>query len=76
VGKIVPHNQEGSTVNLDQTPLTIRTKEIENDPDAPLIVPDVITKPDILTIQTRMESRKEQYILHDDTKYIIQLDLK
>jgi hypothetical protein len=44
VGKIVPHNQEGSTVNLDQTPLTIRTKEIENDPDAPLIVPDVITK--------------------------------
>nr|WP_315174945.1 hypothetical protein [uncultured Flavobacterium sp.] len=45
--------EEGTTVNVDQTPLTIRTKEIENDPDAPLIVPDVITKPDILTIQTK-----------------------
>jgi len=45
--------EEGNTVNVDQTPLTIRTKEIENDPDAPLIVPDVITKPDILTIQTK-----------------------
>lgn len=45
--------KEGNTVNVDQTPLTIRTKEIENDPNAPLIVPDVITKPDILTIQTK-----------------------
>jgi hypothetical protein len=38
---------------VDQTPLTIRTKEIENDPNAPLIVPAKITKPDILTIQTQ-----------------------
>ncbi|SHH04022.1 hypothetical protein SAMN05443549_11236 [Flavobacterium fluvii] len=45
--------KEGNTINVDQTPLTIRTKEIENDPDAPLIVPDEITKPDILTIQTK-----------------------
>jgi hypothetical protein len=45
--------EEGNTVNVDQTPLTIRTKEIENDPNAPLIVPDKITKPDILTIQTK-----------------------
>ncbi len=44
--------KEGNPINVDQTPLTIRTKEIENDPNAPLIVPDVITKPDILTIQT------------------------
>jgi hypothetical protein len=45
--------EEGNPVNVDQTPLTIRTKEIENDPKAPLIVPDEITKPDILTIQTK-----------------------
>jgi hypothetical protein len=45
--------QEGNPINIDQTPLTIRTKEIENDPKAPLIVPDKITKPDIVTIQTQ-----------------------
>lgn len=45
--------EEGNTINLDQTPLTIRTKEIENDPNAPLTVPETITKPDILTIQTK-----------------------
>ncbi len=45
--------KEGNPINVDQTPLTIRTKEIENDPNAPLIVPDEITKPDILTIQTK-----------------------
>lgn len=45
--------EEGNTINVDQTPLTIRTKEIENDPNAPLKVPETITKPDILTIQTK-----------------------
>lgn len=45
--------EEGNSINVDQTPLTIRTKEIENDPNVPLIVPDEITKPDILTIQTK-----------------------
>ena len=45
--------EEGNTINVDQTPLTIRTKEIENDPNAPLTVPETITKPDILTIQTK-----------------------
>ena len=44
--------EEGSTINVDQTPLTIRTKEIENDLNAPLTVPETIIKPDILTIQT------------------------
>ena len=44
---------EGNTINVDQTPLTIRTKEIENDPKAPLIVSDTIIKPDIITIQTK-----------------------
>lgn len=45
--------EEGNTVNFDQTPLTIRTKEIENDPNAPLTVPEIITNPDILTVQTK-----------------------
>lgn len=45
--------EEGNPINVDQTPLTIRTKEIENDSKAPLVVPDKITKPDILTLQTK-----------------------
>lgn len=45
--------KKGNPINVDQTPLTIRTKEIESDPNAPLIVPDEITKPDILTVQTK-----------------------
>lgn len=45
--------EDGNTINVDQTPLTIRTKEIEKDPNAPLTVPETITKPDILTIQTK-----------------------
>ncbi|MBG6188237.1 hypothetical protein [Flavobacterium sp. CAN_S2] len=45
--------EEGNSVNVAQTPLTIITHEIENDPNAPLIVPDKIIKPDILTIQTK-----------------------
>lgn len=45
--------EEGNTINVDQTPLTIRTKEIENDPNAPLTVPEIITNPDILTTQTK-----------------------
>ncbi|UFH34977.1 hypothetical protein [Flavobacterium acetivorans] len=54
VGKIVlTLREEGNSVTIDQTPLTIRTKEIENDPNAPLIVSDKITKPDIITIQTQ-----------------------
>lgn len=50
---IMTVREEGSNINVDQTPLTIRSKEIENDPNAPLIVPETITKPDILTIQTQ-----------------------
>lgn len=50
---ILTLRKEGSKVNMDQKPCTIRTKEIENDPKAPLIVPDEITKPDILTKQTK-----------------------
>lgn len=62
--------EEGNTVNVDQTPLTIRTKEIENDPKAPLIVPDKITKPDILTIQTQefWKAAKNNIFYNDDSK--------
>jgi hypothetical protein len=49
---ILTIREEGNPINVDQTPLTIHTKEIENDPQAPLVVPDKITKPDVLTIQT------------------------
>lgn len=70
---ILTIREAGSTINLDQTPLTIRTKEIENDPKAPLIVPDEITKPDILTIQTKQywkgkisftSNREDNRIIH------------
>lgn len=50
---ILTLREEGNPINVDQTPLTIRTKEIQNDPKAPLVVPIKITKPDILTIQTQ-----------------------
>jgi hypothetical protein len=50
---VITIREEGNKLNVDQTPLTVRTKEIENDPKAPLTVPDEITKPDILTIQTK-----------------------
>jgi hypothetical protein len=60
----------GNPINLDQRPLTIRIKEIENDPNAPLTVPDKITKPDILTIQTRefWKVAKNNIFYTDDTK--------
>lgn len=45
--------EEGNPINVDQTPLTLRIKEIENDPKAPLTVPEEIIKPDILTFQTK-----------------------
>jgi hypothetical protein len=71
VGKIVlTIREEGSTINLDQTPLTIRTKEIQSDPKAPLIVPDKLTKPDILTIQTQefWKAAKNDRFYIDDKK--------
>lgn len=71
--------EEGNTVNVDQTPLTIRTKEIENDPKAPLIVPDKIKKPDILTIQTQefWKTAKNNRFYKDDKKitYPIRFDI-
>lgn len=54
IGKIIlTIREEGNPIEVDQTPLAIRTKEIENDVKAHLVVPDKITNPDILTIQTQ-----------------------
>ena len=50
---ILALRKEGEQINIDQTPLAIRTKEILNDKKAPLIVPDTIINPDIITIQTK-----------------------
>lgn len=44
--------EEGSSVNYDQSPLTILTKEIENDPNAPLKVASKLRNPDVLTRNT------------------------
>jgi hypothetical protein len=56
--------EEGNPINLDQTPLTIRIKQIKNDPKAPLTVPDKLTKPDILIQNTKdlySKIKKEPY---------------
>ena len=50
---ILTIREEGSEVSLDQSPLTILTKQILNDKNAPLVVPDRIAKPDILTIRSK-----------------------
>lgn len=50
---ILTIREEGNPINLDQKPLIILTKKIENDPKAPLIVPDKLSKPDILIQNTK-----------------------
>lgn len=67
--------EEGNPINIDNTPLTIRTKEIESDPKAPLIVPEKLTKLDILIQNTKSyhQSRKNKdFVRNDklDTVYI------
>lgn len=64
--------KEGYPINVDQTPLTIRSKEIENDHNAPLIVPDEIIRPDILTIQTKQywKEKKSFSSYGEDNKVI------
>ena len=66
--------EQGSLVNIDQNPLTIRTKEIESDTKAPLKVPEKLKNPDIVTIQTQefwkstkdkpFYSRSEKVVFH------------
>ncbi|ESU19479.1 hypothetical protein FEDK69T_31510 [Flavobacterium enshiense DK69] len=52
--------EEGNPINVDQTPLTIRTKEIQNDIKAPLTVPDRLYKPDILIQNTKFVDEKRK----------------
>ncbi|MGQ7945084.1 hypothetical protein [Flavobacterium sp. WC2509] len=51
----------GSIINIDQTPLTILTKQILSDKNAPLKVAEKLTKPDILITQTKDSKSKGDY---------------
>lgn len=53
--------EQGNLENVDQTPLTRRTKEIESNKKAPLIVPEKLINPDILIQNTkkRHESKND-----------------
>lgn len=54
--------EQGNLENVDQTPLTRRTKEIESNKKAPLIVPEKLINPDILIQNTkkRHESKNDK----------------
>lgn len=49
---ILTIREVGNLVNIDQSPLTIRTKEILSDAKSPLIVPETLSNPDILIQNT------------------------
>ena len=57
--------EEGSIINIDQTPLTILTKQILSDKNAPLKVPEKLIKPDILVTKTSEYKTKGHYS-HDN----------
>lgn len=46
--------EEGNILNLDQSPLIVLTKEIQNDPKEPLIVPESLIKPHKVIEQTKL----------------------
>jgi hypothetical protein len=54
----------------EPTPLMLLTKEIQNDPKAPILVPDRLIKPDILVLQTKQywerKSKNENYEDNND----------
>ncbi len=58
----------GSNVNIDQSPLTILTKQILSDKNAPLQVPEKLTKPDILITQTKDYKSNGNYNHYDYRK--------
>ena len=72
---ILAIREEGNPINIDNTPLTIRTKEIESDPKAPLIVPEKLTKPDILIQNTKSyhQSRKNKDFVRNDKLDIVHI---
>jgi hypothetical protein len=60
--------EQGNLENVDQTPLTRRTKEIESNKKAPLIVPNKLINPDILIQNTKkiFEIRKKDKYYRDE----------
>ena len=46
---------------MDQTPLTILTKQIQNDPKAPFTVPEKLSNPDVLIQNTKELYSKRKY---------------
>ena len=60
--------EQGNLENVDQTPLTRRTKEIESNVKAPLIVPDKLTNPDILIQNTKkiVENKRKKDFYWDN----------
>lgn len=61
--------KEDSKISYDQTPYTILIKQIESDTKAPLAVPDILNKPDILiknTIELHKRRKKEPYYRNEN----------
>jgi hypothetical protein len=60
--------EDGNLVNINQSPLTIRTKEILSDAKSPLIVPERLSNPDILiqnTITFHDKRKNDHYYRHE-----------
>lgn len=56
----------------EPTPLMLLTKEIQNDPKAPILVPDRLIKPDILILQTKQYwDRKSKNKSYEDNNDIL-----
>lgn len=70
--------EEGNPVNVDQTPLTILTKQIQNDPKAPLKVPEKLSNPDILIQNTKLlySKRKNESYYWDDKIDSVSIDVE
>jgi hypothetical protein len=65
---ILTIREDGNLVNIDQSPLTIRTKEILSDAKSPLIVPERLSNPDILiqnTITFHDKRKNDHYYRHE-----------
>ncbi len=65
---ILTIREDGNLVNIDQSPLTIRTKEILSDAKSPLIVPEKLSNPDILIQNTKTfhDKRKNDHYYRDE----------
>jgi hypothetical protein len=75
---ILTIREEGNPINVNQTPLAIRTKEIENDIKAPLIVPEKLSRPDILIQNTKdfYSKRKKEQSYRNDKVDIVSIGVQ